>query len=116
MNNCQIKNKIEKLINRLYSEVIVNISHGHSSLRIRLSDTVFNLHSNIIRANITVSNSKRLTFQNEALTNAYELDLLLGIIVNQGFLEKKKFMSLIAGLNEIISMIRVWIQNETNKN
>lgn len=115
MKNFQIKNRIEKLINKLYDDVIINISHGHSSLKIRVSDAAFNLYSNIIRANIRTSNAKKYYYQVEALTNAYELDLLLGIIVNQGFIEKKKFMSLIAELSEIIAMIKIWSENETKK-
>lgn len=116
MNNFQIKTKLENLIFKVYQDVLINVSHTHTGLRVRLSDSMFNLHNNIIMANLASSPNKILQYKNEALSNIYTIDLILGLIRKLGFLENKKFMSLIKELNELIAMIKAWMQNETKKN
>lgn len=95
-----IKDKIANMIDEVHVSIIKNVPKTHSVYRDQLLIDLFELYRNTIRANQNMGNI-RSKYQKEVLVNIASIDMEIGLIKKCGFIENKKFMSIIANLNEI---------------
>lgn len=100
MDNFIINDKVKQFIFRLHNTVINKIPKSHFVFRNRLLEYSFDLYENVLRANLNTG-SIRSKYQKESIVDVDMIDALLGYINDLSYIEKKKFMSLIANLNEI---------------
>lgn len=112
--NFKINGKIKLLIMSVHKHVICNVPKVHTVFRDKLLENLFLLNENVVRANINVGNI-RLKYQKEALVNIAMIDAMVGFLMDLGYIEKKRFMSIIANLNEIRMMVNGWVNSEKNK-
>lgn len=114
MQNFKIKDKVENLLAVILQEIIMLFPKNQSVMKNKLIESIFSLHENIVLANLNVGNI-RAKHQKAALSNIYTIDMIFGYMKDLGIFEKKKFMSMVANLNEIKKMINGWIESEKNK-
>lgn len=114
MENFVIKDKVCKFIFTIHNNAVCNIPKSHVVFRDRLLNASFDLFDDVVFANLNTGNI-RSKYQKNALLSVYKIDMLLGFIKDLGFIERKKFMSMIANLNEIKKMLNSWSNNEKTK-
>ncbi len=114
MNEFNITKTSLSLISKINVSIYGKIPKSHSVYRNRILECAFDLHENLITANV-FSGSARIKHQKLAMVNIYELDMLLGLINDMSLIDSGAFMSSINILNNLRKMVLGWIKSEENK-
>lgn len=114
MEKFKIKDKVTNFILLLHKDVVAKIPKTHTVFKNELIKETFELHKNVLRANFNIGSVKN-KYLKEVLVNLATIDMILGILQKFGYIEKKKFITLIANLNELNKMVNGWINSEKKK-
>lgn len=114
MNDFNITKTSLSLIDKINVSLYGKIAKNHSIYRQKIIEYSFDLHENLVTANI-YSGQTRVRYQKAALSKLYQLDMLLGVLEKNSIIDKASFMSTIGILNNLRKMIVGWISSEENK-
>lgn len=114
MNEFNITKRSLNLVNKINVGIYDKIPKNHSIYRNKLVELTFDLHENLVTANV-FSGNNRIKYQKTALSKIYQLDMLLGLLNDLSIIDNKEFMGTINIINDLRKMILGWIKSEESK-
>lgn len=114
MSEFNITKKSLNLINKVNVGIYSKIAKNHSVYREKLVSYVFDVHENLVTANV-FTGTTRIRHQKLVLSKLYQLDMLLGLLNDLSIIDNKEFMGTINILNDLRKMLIGWIKSEETK-
>lgn len=114
MKDFEVYKKIKEIINYSDKYVLSSFNKGEMALKIRFTDSLYQLLEQVIRANVNVGNI-RLKHQREIIVNIHFADYYIEEIKVKKIISAKKYATFVAKLNELNKMTNGWIKSEEGK-